>query len=417
MRDHMPLGNPFGGARALAAALLLTVAATGSGHAQNYSVVYSFQCGTDGEFPAAGVIADNVGNLYGTTELGGDFGFGTVFEVSPDGTKSVLHSFAGAPTDGDAPLAPLLQDNAGNLYGTTLYGGANGGILGLGQGTVFEVAANGTESVLYSFGAYPTDGSGPVAGLVRDAGGNLYGTTLGGGANITGGTVFKVSPNGKETLLHSFAQEDFAGGDGSVPQAGLVADGAGNLYGTTTIGGDGPCQYGCGTVFKVDRQSNESVLYSFAGAPTDGASPATNLLRDAAGNLYGTTQEGGRDESCTLSLDPGCGMVFKLAPDGTETMLFSFNGQNGDLPYGNLVQDGRGDLYGFTAGGGSTTCGSCGVLFEVGPTGKEGALHKFAGPPLDGSLPAGLLFSHGALFGVTILGGADNCGTVFKITP
>ena len=414
MRDHMPLGNPFGGARGLAAALLLTVAATGSGHAQNYSVVYSFQCETDGSGPFSSLIADSAGNLYGTTLAGGAFDAGTVYRVSPDGTETVLHSFAGGPNDGASPYAGLVRDSAGNLYGTTFEGGANG-LIGGGSGTVFEVSANGTETVLYSFGASSTDGFAPQGALVRDAAGNLYGTTYAGGTQ-GGGTVFRLSLSGKETLLHSFAAPGSVGGDGSSPEGNLVPDGAGSLYGSTPTGGTGSCLNGCGTLFKVNKAGDEAVLYSFAGPPMDGAHPQSGLLRDATGNLYGVTPDGGT----LCSMSGGCGTVLKLTLNGTETALFSFSGGgSGDYPYGNLVQDGRGNLYGTTVDGGSMACqaGGCGVVFQLGPTGKEGALHKFAGPPVDGSFPAGLLFSGGALYGVTANGGAYNCGTVFKITP
>ena len=399
-------------------ALLITLVGASSpiAYAQNYSILYSFECGTQGQLPIGNLAADSAGNLYGTTYWGGAFGYGTVFKVSPDGTQTVLHSFAGPPNDGQSPYAGLVLDKAGNLYGTTFYGGSNCLLAGApGCGTVFEVSANGKESVLYSFGANPSDAAGPQSGLLRDPAGELYGTA-GGGAN-GGGTVFKLSADGKETVLHSFAEIGSIGGDGSVPVAGLVSDGAGNLYGTTSVGGNPSCLHGCGTVFELQKTGEETVLYSFAGAPADGSYPDSTLLRDAAGNLYGVTSLGGQGTLCGLS--DGCGTVFRLAPGGTETVLFSFDGENdGDEPSGNMLKDGRSNLYGTSPFAGPSACsGGCGILFELAATGKEGALHKFAGPPADGSYPAALLVNGGGLYGSTAGGGAYNCGTVFKITP
>ncbi|HXJ93496.1 MAG TPA: choice-of-anchor tandem repeat GloVer-containing protein [Terriglobia bacterium] len=399
-------------------ALLAASAAGPWGCAQNYSVIYSFQCGTDGSGPFGNLIADSAGNLYGTTLSGGALGYGTVYKVTPGGTETVLHSFAGPPNDGESPYAGLVLDKAGNLYGTTFAGGSNCLLAGApGCGTVFEIPAGGTESLLYSFGANASDAEGPLAGLLRDGAGNLYGTTAYGGAK-GGGAVFRVSASGKETVLHSFAALGFGGGDGSYPVAGVVADGAGNLYGTTGAGGASTnCLHGCGTVFEIEKTGQETVLYSFAGAPADGSYPDSNLLRDRAGNLYGVTQSGGQGTLCGLS--DGCGTVFRLAPGGTETVLFGFDGENdGDQPAGNMVKDARSDLYGTSPFGGSAAClDGCGILFELGTTGREGALHKFAGPPADGSYPGALLVNGGGLYGSTANGGADSCGTVFKITP
>ena len=200
----------------------------------NESVLYSFGTGTDGQDPYAGLIQDASGNLYGTTYYGGTNRTGTVFKVTPDGVETVLHSF-GTGTDGQYPYAGLIQDASGNLYGTTQQGGTNG------TGTVFKVTPAGVETVLYSFGIAP-DGYYPNAGLIQDASGNLYGTTYYGGTNNKG-TVFKVTPAGVETVLYSFGIAP----DGYYPSARLIQDASGNLYGTTTQGGTNTT----GTVFKI----------------------------------------------------------------------------------------------------------------------------------------------------------------------
>ena len=200
----------------------------------NESVLYSFGTGIDGQNPYAGLIQDASGNLYGTTLYGGTNNLGTVFKVTPAGVETVLYSF-GTGTDGHLPLAGLIQDASGNLYGTTYTGGTNN------LGTVFKVTPAGVETVLYSFGT-GTDGQYPRAGLIQDASGNLYGTTFEGGTNGLG-TVFKVTPVGVETVLYSFG----AGIDGQYPYARLIQDASGNLYGTTFQGGTN----GLGTVFKI----------------------------------------------------------------------------------------------------------------------------------------------------------------------
>ena len=273
-------------------------------------------------------------------------------------TYIVLHTFVGSPTDGAVPYAGLTPDGAGNLYGTTLYGGASGQSGTDGFGVVFKLSPTGTETVLYSFTG-GADGAFPSAGLVRDAAGNLYGTTNGGGAHNLG-VVFKLSPTGAETVLHSFT----GGADGGGPRAGLLRDAARNLYGTTLNGGtsvNGPCAGGCGVVFKLspcDSGYDFSVVYTFPGA-AEGGNPEAGLIQDPVGNLYGTTG----------SLAPGYNVVFKLSPAGTETVLYSFvGGADGGTPYAGLVRDSAGNLYGTTVDGGDASCGGgCGVVFRLGP--------------------------------------------------
>jgi uncharacterized repeat protein (TIGR03803 family) len=245
------------------------------------TVLYSFTGGVDGGYPQANLVLDSQGNLYGTTpyegsgSCAGGIGCGVVFKVDKTGAETVLHSFSGE--DGMYPFAGLVRGPDGSLYGTTQYGGA------YGAGTVFKLDASGKETLLYSFTA-GSDGAQPLAGLVRDKTGKFYGTTSSSGAPPCNcGTVFMLDLNGKETVLHSFS-----GADGEYPLAGLVLDAQGNLYGTTFYGGAS----GFGTVFKLDTNAMESVLYSFTGG-SDGGFPRASLVRDGIGNLYGTAQVGG----------------------------------------------------------------------------------------------------------------------------
>ena len=247
------------------------------------SVLYSFgSSATEGSGPLSGLIMDSAENFYGTTSAGGTYDLGTVFKINPNGTEAILYAFAGGTTDGQFPLGRLVMDSAGNLYGTTALGGAND------LGTVFKISAAGTETVLHSFAGRQQ----PNGRLIMDSAGDLYGTTTGGGAN-NGGTVFKISPNGTETILHAFP-----GGttDGAEPEGGVIMDSAGNLYGTTAGGG----AYDLGTVFKISPAGTETVLHSFVGGTTDGARPEVALVMDSAGNFYGTTQSGGTYHGGTL---------------------------------------------------------------------------------------------------------------------
>ncbi len=319
----------------------------------NETVLYSFTGGNDGSYPAAGLVLDAQGYLYGTASAGGgsegcgydelrqrNYGCGTVFKVSTSGGATALYSFTGTGGDGSDPLSSLIMDAQGNLYGTTNQGGANG------YGTVFELDTSGNETVLYSFTGN-TDGAGPSAGLVQDAQGNLYGTTNQGGANDYG-TVFEVDTSSNETVLYSFCSQ--AGCvDGAGPSAGLVQDAQGNLYGTTNQGGAN----GYGTVFKLDTSDNETVLYSFCSQTgcADGEGPLSNLIMDAQGNLYGTTNEGGAN---------GYGTVFKVDASGNETVLYSFTGIVGDgsNPSAGLMMDAQGNLYGTTYSGGARGYGT-----------------------------------------------------------
>jgi uncharacterized repeat protein (TIGR03803 family) len=387
----------------------------------SYEVLYKFAGSpNDGAGPSGNLIKDKSGNLYSTTSSGGagtncsgsgSFnGCGTVFELAPDGAETVLYSLV--ESDGYDSVSGLLQDSAGNLYGECQFGGKKNGS---GNGTVFKVAPDGAETTLYTFPSNKFQrGLYPVGGLITDGNGNLYGTANSGG-NVDYGAVFKVAPDGTEALLYSF----MSGNDGSYPHGGLLSV-AGNFYGTTLAGGgQGNCTNyiggGCGTVFELSKTGKgsyvEKVLYSFTGG-ADGAFPEAGLISDSAGNLYSTAYAGG-------SGNCGCGTVFKVAPDGTETTLYSFTGENGDgwAPAGSLIADRKGDLYGTTQLGGT---GGYGVVFKVAPDGTETVLHSFAGGTSDGAYPQrGLIDDGGYLYGTATNGGNaacdGGCGIVFRI--
>lgn len=323
-------------------------------------------CGTtgkpacDGASPYAGVILDPSDDAYGTTSTGGASNMGAVFKATATGEK-LLHSFTGSPDDGAFPYAGLIEDSSGNLYGTTTAGGASN------SGAIFKIEPSGTESLLYSF----TGGVGggfPYGGLIRNSAGDLFGTTAAGGVTTGNcfpsgcGVVFVISPAGQEKILYSFTGSP----DGASPYAGLIVDSDSNLYGTTYNGGTGPCTNGCGTVFEIDKAGTETVLHSFQGYPTDGASPLGGVVRDATGDLYGTTTFGGTSEN---------GAIFELPAAGPEKLLYSFMGTtDGAVPRAGLIMDSSGNLYGTTYNGGNTglSCGgepadTCGVVFRLKP--------------------------------------------------
>jgi trimeric autotransporter adhesin len=356
--------------------------------AQVESVLYAFTGSTDGGNPGAGLIQGSDGNFYGTTEVGGASGDGTVFKVTPAGVESVLYSFTGG-ADGATPTARLIQGSDGNFYGTTQFGGTSN------DGTVFKVTPAGVETVLHTF----TDGADaglPLAGLIQGSDGNFYGTSLQGGAN-DGGTVFKVTPAGVESVLYSFT----SGADGGFPQAALIQGSDGNFYGTTQVGGAS----GNGTVFKVTPAGIETVLYSFGGG-TDGNYPYAGLTQGTDGNFYGTTEQGGAND---------LGTIFKVTPAGVETVLWTFAyGTDGMHPYGTLIQGADGNFYGTTYQGGTNAEGT---IFEITPTGVETVLYSFGGlSQSDGRFPQGGLIqgADGNFYGTTLAGSPSGYGTVFK---
>jgi uncharacterized repeat protein (TIGR03803 family) len=334
--------------------------------------VHSFN-GANGEQPEAGLLRDAAGDLFGTTVDGGDlkcippYGCGTVFKLDATGKETVLHKFTGQP-GGYGPESLLARDPEGNLYGTTYIGGEKG------YGTVFKLDTAGKKTILYSFTG-GSDGCFPYPGVILDSVGNLYGVTLIGGAgfgNSGYGVVFELDAKGNETVLHAFG-----GGDGANPDSVLLFDPQGNLYGTTANGGTSEvCDGGCGTVFQLSPQNgswSETVLYSFCSLSdcTDGLVPAVGpLVRDAAGNLYGTTDFGGTYRNCN---GEGCGVVFKLDAVGKETVLHNFTGgTDGAGPYAGLTTDSTGNLYGSVLQGGDLKCKvgngrGCGTIFRIAP--------------------------------------------------
>jgi len=409
----------------IAATLIMaSVLAPGAWAADNYKILHRFTGGADGGYLDAGLIFDSSGNLYGTASVGGAYGNGAVFELTPnsDGswTEKVLYSFTGG-TDGGTPYAALIFDTAGNLYSTTYGGGV------YGYGTVFMLTPNSdgswTEATLYSF-AGGTDGAQPIAGLIFDTAGNLYGLTSKGGrgscpgyTSATGcGTVFELTPNSgggwTESVLYAFA----GGMDGGfLDHASLVFDGAGNLFGATRNHGlleYGCADYGCGTLFELTPNSGggwtEKVLHRFS--PKNGGNPEGTLIFDVAGNLYGTTLDGG---------PYGGGNVFKLTlgSDGkwTERVIHQFTGKNGSSSWSGVIFGPAGDLYGETSDGGTH---GYGTVYKLTPSSgggwKESVLHQFEGFAWDAR--GDVVFdANGNLYGTTADSGVT--GTVFEITP
>ncbi len=256
--------------------------------AQTLTTLHSFN-GGDGRSPEATLVQGSDGNFYGTTPLGGAHFKGTVFKIDAAGSLTTLHSFSGSPGDGAVPVAGLVQGTDGNFYGTTASGGE------LFQGTVFRITPAGALTVLHSFSGYPGQGAVPFAGLVQGSDGNFYGTTALGGAHFKG-TVFKIDAAGSLTTLHSFSGSP---GEGANPVAGLVQGSDGNFYGTTALGGT----HFKGTVFNIDATGNLTTLHSFSGSPSEGALPFAGLVQGSDGNFYGTTVLGGAH---------GAGTVFTL---------------------------------------------------------------------------------------------------------
>jgi|SRR5579863_1612939 uncharacterized repeat protein (TIGR03803 family) len=397
-------------------------------------VLYDFPYGTA---PSSGLISDSAGNLYGTTRYGGN-GYGTVFELSPPTTsggawtETVLYAFNPFNIiDGAYPFSTLIFDKAGNLYGTT-------SVSSHGYGTVFELSppttAGGawTRKLLMDVPVDGSKGTNLQGNLIFDSAGNLYGTTLSGGAGTTCGarkgfgcgTVFELKPPTKagagwtETILHSFA---VAAGDGFTPGTALIIR-DGILYGTTEKGGAN----GDGTVFQLARQSGswvETILHNFTG--TDGATPVGRLIADSSGNFYGTTYDGANAGGSGAQ---GCGTVYELSPPAIsggawqETTLYSFTGsKDGSNPYVGVIRDNVGDLYGVTTYGGFKNNGVVYKLLapaEAGGAWSQVTLHVFDAVTHDGAGPAGdlILLDGKGLFGTTYGGGTAPGGTVFNIT-
>jgi uncharacterized repeat protein (TIGR03803 family) len=383
-------------------------------------VLYSFcsqpNC-TDGEIAGGdGLISDGQGDLFGTaggygtsTEQGTTLTGAVIYELSSSGIETPIYNFCppgNCPSNLQDPIGPLIMDAAGDLYGVTQSAGGSAPC-----GTLYKLTQGGSLTVLHAF-AGRKDGCQPAGSLVADRSGELYGTTAGDSTDSATpyGTVFKASSARKLTTIYTFT----GGNDGDDPDA-LLPDEDGNLFGLAAKGG----AHGHGTVFKLAKDGTFTVLYAFMGG-TDGSYPSGKLIADGAGNLYGTTAFGG-DASC------GCGTAFKVAPSGMKSVLHVFLGgaADGANPDG-LVSDSAGNFYGATEWGGGKSCTiGCGAVFKLTPGGMETVLYAFKGGK-GGALPAGgLLLSKGYLYGVTIFGGntatacADNpypgCGVAFKL--
>jgi uncharacterized repeat protein (TIGR03803 family) len=437
--------------------VLLTVAfailGCGFSSGQAFRVLYNFgaQPG-DGSYPASRLLSDSAGNIYGTTENGGNSnvkclnaeGCGTVYELTRNSngswSESVLYAFCsnyvgGVCLDGAVPASELIIDSLGNLYGTTEEGGSQSACGNPGCGTVFQLSPPSSpggawsETVLYSFCSvgqqHCTDGFEPAGPVTLDSLGNLYGTALlggweRGGLGIEGnGLVFELSPSSAgwhQTVLYTFCAGSGFGQpcpDGAQPTGALTSDTSGNLYGTTPVGGSTTFAGG-GTVYELSPGVGGwtfKVLHAFQGGfdPVGGGSPRSGVVLDSSGNFYGTAIYGGQDG--------GYGVLFRLNPSGAENQ-FSFDGTDGNGPFSPVTLDERRhEVFGTTAGGGADNEGT---VFKIDSSGQETVLYSFCSEKgcVDGYIPFGGVIESksGNLYG-TVLGGALGNGLVYEITP
>jgi uncharacterized repeat protein (TIGR03803 family) len=326
------------------------------------TILYNFTGKLDGGIPIGRLIGDSANNIYGITSLGGDptCSCGTVFKLAPSGTLTVLHSFLGgtdgAQNSGQPELGLVMI--GGDLYGSASFGGVSGCDGTLGCGVIFKVTQSGEESVIYRFtgkadGAFPQD-------LIADNAGNIYGATGGSYSQGNAGTIFKMTTAGAMTVLYTLP----GGTAGNSPRWRLLRSASGTFYGVTQFGGDTNCPVassGCGVVFMLSPAGKETVLHMFNQQANDGLEPSGGTM-DAAGNLYGATFYGGTiNSTCTF----GCGVVYKIAGNGKYSVLYDFTGGNdGWIPTGGLTPDGAGNLYGTTVNGGAS---GNGVVYKITP--------------------------------------------------
>jgi len=383
--------------------------------ASTEKVLWDFKGGSDGSGPWSNYfISDAKGNLYAATAAGGTYGAGVVFMLTPAGKETVLYEFKGQSNgDGAGPHGHLTFDAKGNIYGTTQNGGTND------TGTVYELSPKSgggwTEKVIYTFSAAGADGADPSAGMTIAADGTMYSTTPDGGA-FGAGTVFslkKTSKGWKQTVIHSLNGSS----DGGFPYEGLMMDSAGNLYGAAPTGGAS----GQGVIYRLSHTKQgwvDTVLHNFTGQNGDGSGLYwIDLISDSAGNIYGATSFGGTN---------GTGMVWELVfseskKTYSEKILYDFGASgsgDGNNPYGGLVMDSKGNLYGTALNGGSSNLGAFYKLTKLGKTWKETIVHSFTAAN-DGAQPTGnpYIDAKGRLYGMTETGGTSNLGIVYRITP
>lgn len=410
------LSTPRSWPTLIAIVTVSTVLAASAFATTNTHILYSFLGGSDGEYLDTDLVIDSAGNLYGTSVQGGAFGAGTVFQVTPSGVHTVLYSFTGG-ADGGEPYKGVTLDAQGNIYGTAGVGGLYvGPCSDTGCGVVFKLTNSGgtwTQTVIHNFTG-GKDGWGPGAGVTIDSRGAVYGMTPVGG-EFNAGVIYQltsgISGNWTERIIHSFT----GGADGIGGFAGrLLPDGAGGFYGACTAGGAN----GNGVIFQISPKANGNwrlkTLYAFQGMP-DAGFPYGGLLLDNAGNLYGTTYYAGAND---------LGAVYKLTNNNgtwSESVIYSFqSGSDGNSPISNLVTDAKGNLYGTTSAGGSGACG-CGTIFKLtanaNGTWTEKVVHSFTGPPDGAFVYNGMVAdSVGNFYGATVHGGASNEGAIYKFT-
>jgi uncharacterized repeat protein (TIGR03803 family) len=404
--------------KTICAVFVICAAMANAAFAQTINTLASFD-GVDGSNPFYGsLVQGSNGNYYGSTKLGGlgscyfGDGCGAIFEVSPSGMLERLYSFCGDENcaSGEIPLAGPLLASDGNMYGTSWYGGSSGYPCSEGCGTIYKIA-KGAVTTLYNFCAQTNcaDGGNPYAALMEGADGNFYGTTSVYGL-FSGGTVFKITPTGQLSTIYSFCQQQFGCLDGEYPNAGVIQGGDGNLYGTTYYGGAN----GWGTVFKVTPKGTLTVLHSFVGTPTEGGYPTAGLVQGADGNFYGTTLHGG-ENTCF----EGCGTVFKITPSGVFATLHAFGGPEGSLPGASLIQATDTHFYGTTTGGGNNNAGTIFRISRTGTLQTLYSFcaqtNCTDGDTPWGAL---LQATNGTLYGTTYGGGnssCQDCGTVFSL--
>jgi len=383
------------------------------------TVLHQFRGNPDGGQPSSLMQASD-GNFYGGTINGGPnicngySSCGILFRVTPQGTKTTIFEFDGG-LDGQTPIAPLLEASDGNFYGTTANGGAAGG-----GGTIFRLTPDGELTTLHSFGVAANDGYNPSGGLLEASDGNFYGVTYEGGVNdcpllkSTCGTVYRITPHGTYTTLYSFgATPD----DGAGPTGALIESSDGNFYGTTISGGENACVFkpnACGTVFRMTLGGDVSIVHSFGAGNADGIAPRNTLVQAGDGSIYGATVAGGEHTD---------GALFKIAPDGTVSTVYSFGAYRWDAagPAGPLTVGSDGNFYGVTLSGGNRRGpggeGGSGAVFMITPEGVSSVLYAFG--PTGGYRPVGAVIrtGDGSLYGVTDNSSPEGVGIVFKLSP